>query len=219
MSADLDTLKREYKLTRDQAMTLAGAAGLPVDVRKTIFERVAKDRGVGELCCLFAQFMGLANSVVENNRQALELFGLCHLGMGTWEAEKLNLPTIFGACNGALIADGVAQDGLCHGCAFRLGSAANQSPSTTCDADFCADLGERPFMCHEDMDGETPTKGCVGFARLRAARKRKEADERLHVQLSELDEIASGAWGDGPKARGAARDRAKELRKAKGVGA
>jgi sRNA-binding protein len=38
-------------------------------------------------------------------------------------------------------------------------------------------------------------------------------DERLHAELVELDEIASGAWGDGPAKRGAARDRAADLRK------
>jgi hypothetical protein len=170
-----DGHSREYTLTREQAMTLGGAAGLSRDIRKMIFEKIAKDEGVAALADLFAQFMGLANSVVENNRQALELFGLCHLGMEPWEAEKLNLPTIFGACNGAAISQGIEQDGLCHGCAFRLGSAANQSPSTTCDADFCAHPGEQPFMCHEDMiDAEPPSKACAGFSRLRAVRKAKE---------------------------------------------
>lgn len=173
MMSECDERERRYSLTRKQGETLAGASNLPIDLREMIFARYAKDHGSKALAALFAQFMGLANSVVENNRQALELFGLCHAGLEPWETEKLNLPTIFGACKGAVIAIGVEQDGLCHGCAFRLGSTANQSPSTTCDADWCAHPGEQPFMCHEDMDAEgDPRKACVGFARARATRKR-----------------------------------------------
>jgi hypothetical protein len=167
----LEQRAREYALTREQAETLGATAGLPVDVRKLILERVVEERGVGEIIELFAQFMGLANSVVQNNREALELFGLCHAGMEPWETEKMNLPTISGACHGAAMATGVDQEGLCLGCAFRRGSAANQSPSTVADAEWCSHPGEQPFFCHEDMDGEKPTKACAGFARRRAALK------------------------------------------------
>ena len=163
-----------YSLTRDQAETLAGATGLPVNVREVIFTRYAEEHGAPALAALFAQFMGLANSVVANNRDALEIFSMVHLDMAPYTAEKLNLPTIFGALNGAIIADGVEQDGLCDGCAFRHGTHANQSPITTCDADYCSHPGEQPFMCHDHMENEEPTRACVGFARLRAARKLRE---------------------------------------------
>lgn len=165
----------EYAFTRDQAMTLAGAAGLPVDLREIIFAKYAEQHGAQALAGLFAQFMGLANSVVANNRTALEIFGMVHLNDGPYTVEKYNLPTIFGACNGAIIASGVEQDGLCGGCAFRVGTHANQSPVTTCDADYCSHPGEQPFMCHEDIteDGN-PKRACVGFARLRAVRKLRD---------------------------------------------
>jgi hypothetical protein len=161
-----------YSLTRDEASMLAGACGLPVDVRAVIFEKYAMRHGVAALTNLFAQFMGLANSVVANNRDALEIFGIVHCNLGPYEAEKINLPTIFGACNGAMLAGGMEQEGLCGGCAFRLGTHANQSPVTTCDADWCSHPGEANFFCHEELDekGE-PVKACVGFARLRAKRK------------------------------------------------
>jgi len=161
-----------YSLTRDEAGTLAGACSMPADLRAEIFEKYAARHGVKALASLFAQFMGLANSVVANNRDALEIFGMVHCDMGHYQAEKLNLPTIFGACNGALIAEGVDPSGLCGGCAFRLGTHANQSPVTTCDADWCSHPGESTFMCHEDIDDRgQPMKACAGFARLRAKRK------------------------------------------------
>ena len=161
----------QYALTRDQASTLAGATGLPIEIRKEIFAHYAKTQGVDALVSLFVNFMGLANSVVANNRNALEIFGMVHLDISPYAAEKLNLPTIFGACNGAIIAAGVDQEGLCDGCAFRVGTHANQSPVTTCDADYCSHPGEQPFMCHDHMENEAPTRACVGFARLRAVRK------------------------------------------------
>ena len=179
MTRTPDDRTTEYALTRSQATTLAGATGLPVETREEIFAHYAKVHGAPALASLFAQFMGLANSVVANNRTALEIFGMVNLDGGPYTVEKYNLPTIFGACNGAIIADGVEQEGLCGGCAFRIGTHANQSPVTTCDADYCSHPGEQPFMCHEDMreDGD-PKRACVGFARLRATRKLHEVSSR-----------------------------------------
>lgn len=161
-----------YALSHAEASTLAGACSLPADLRMHVFEKYAQRHGVVALANLFAQFMGLANSVVANNRDALEIFAMVHCDFGPYQAEKLNLPTIFGACNGAMLADGVDQDGLCGGCAFRVGTCANQSPVTTCDADWCGHPGEASFFCHEELDERgAPTKACAGFARLRAKRK------------------------------------------------
>lgn len=86
-------------------------------------------------------------------------------------------PTIFGALNGVVLAEGIDPAPLCPGCAFRQGTAANQIPSTTCDADFCSHPDEQPFMCHAGLDerGE-PTRGCPGFAQLRARRKHTEIE-------------------------------------------
>lgn len=170
---EADKRAQTYSLTHDDAAWLAGACGLPADIRSEAFTSYAALHGIGALANLFAQFIGMANSVVANNREAIELFGIIEGGMSPQQAEKLNLPTIFGACNGAMIAAGIEQKPLCHGCAFRVGALANQSPATTCDADWCSHPGEEPFYCHEDMDEKgDPTKACAGFAQLRAARKR-----------------------------------------------
>lgn len=165
----------DYSLSRAQAETLAASCLLPADMRVEIIRRYASDHGREGLIDLLAQFIGMANSVVDNNREMIELLGLCEAGEAPNSVEKYNLPTIFGATQGALLAAKVPQDdGMCAGCAFRLGTCANQSPSTTCDADWCGHPGEEPFMCHEELDekGE-PTKGCAGFARLRKSRNTK----------------------------------------------
>lgn len=167
-----DQINADYSLSKSEASSLAGAVLLPADVRRAILEKYVKEHGTAALVNMFAEFIGLANSVVENNREAIEIFGLCNGALHPDEAGKLNLPTLFGACNGVMIADGIGQDGLCGGCAFRIGTIANQSPSTTCDADFCGHPGEPTFMCHEHPEGGVPTRACVGFARLRAFRKR-----------------------------------------------
>ena len=65
-------------------------------------------------------------------------------------AEKINLPTLFGALHGVVLAAGVKSDKTCGGCAFRLGTPANQSPITTGDADWYFHPGEGDCLCHED---------------------------------------------------------------------
>lgn len=162
---------RQYSLTREQAMDLAGLAALPTAVREEMILKLAVRRGPVYVARLLAQFIGLANSVVHNNREAIENFAIVDGAMHPHTAEKLNLPDIFGACNGAALAVDIDQAKLCGGCAFRLGTCANQSGSTTCDADYLAHPGEEPFYCHEDMNEDgTPKRACAGFAQLRARR-------------------------------------------------
>jgi hypothetical protein len=169
-----DPRSRLYEITAADAGALLGASGLPVDLRREILAHYAKENGAEALVALFANFIGLANSVVANCHDALEIFGMAHLGMHPYEAEKLNLPTIDGALFGVRLTAGVEVDGICDGCAFRLGSHANQSPLTTCDADFCSHPGEVDFMCHEALDDKgAPTKGCAGWARKRAMMREK----------------------------------------------
>lgn len=162
----------DYGLGAD-AKDLLGIVLLPLDLRREAVRKLILERhGPEFLVEMFAQFIGLANSVVANSHDALETFAIIQGGMHPYEAEKINFPTIFGALNGCVLADGIDDRGVCSGCAFRLGSMANQSPATTCDADWCGHPGEAPFMCHEDLDDRgDPTRGCAGFAQLRANRK------------------------------------------------
>ena len=51
--------------------------------------------------------------------------------------------------------------------AFVVGTHANQSPVTTCDADYCGHDGQPPFLCHDVEPGEQPRAACRGWAQLR----------------------------------------------------
>jgi hypothetical protein len=173
VNRELEVASREYTLSKSDASWLVGAVLLPAEIRRQVLQKYVIEKGQAALVNLFAQFMGLANSVVENSKDAIEIFAICE-GRIHPDGPGLNLPTIFGACNGVIVADGIAQEGLCGGCAFRIGTLANQSPVTTCDADYCGHPGEPVFYCHEH-DGDAPTNACAGFARLRARRKREAA--------------------------------------------
>lgn len=165
--------RTDYALTPAARDVLMGATSLPADLRALVLRHFLADHGAEALIEAFAQFIGLANSVVANNREMIEIILICDGGMSDREAEKANLPTVFGALNGLKIAEGLEPAGMCEGCAFRVGAPANQSPCTTVDADHCAEPGEVNFLCHaEGLDdrGE-PTRGCAGWAQLRARRK------------------------------------------------
>ena len=167
----------DYNLTAKQARELMGAVLLPAEIRRKVLALYARKHGQAALIDLFAQIIGLANSVVANTCDMVELelivAGVMHPDRPD---QGPNLPTLFGALSGVALAEGIDQAPLCHGCAFRLGTPANQSPITTCDADWCSHPGEEPFYCHEDRDeNDDPTRGCAGFAQMR---KRRTKDQR-----------------------------------------
>lgn len=164
-----------YALSLADASELAGLVLVDHDIRIQLLERYLNLHSVLELMNLFSQFVGMANSVVENGREMTEIILITEGGMWPNQAEKANLPTMFGACNGVKLAAEIDPAKTCPGCAFRLGTPANQSPCTTDDADWCGNPGASAFMCHEDLDDKgEPTKGCAGFAQLRV-RRRAEA--------------------------------------------
>jgi hypothetical protein len=155
----------------DHARRLKGIVLHEIDIRREALAEFRRKFGDDAVLEAFAEFIGLANSVIQNSHDALELFGIIHGEMEPYEAEKLNLPDIFGALSGVELAK-FGCDEACSGCAFRLGSLANQSPSTTSDADWSGHVGEQPFMCHEDLsESGEPTKVCQGWVRLRQHRK------------------------------------------------
>lgn len=157
----------DYKISAGHADLLRGIVCLPGEVREMALIKMAERMGGYGMVQLFAQFIGLANSVVANNREMVEIILITEGGLHpdhSSGAKSANLPTIFGALSGILLADGVTSDKLCPGCAFRLGTSANQSPVTTGDADLCVKDSD-VFMCHEELDRYgRPTKGCAGYA-------------------------------------------------------
>ncbi len=153
----------DYEISNKDASELLGAVLLPHEFRLLVLTKYAEEHGTAALANLFSQFIGLANSVIANSHDAVELFLICEADFHPYEAEKVNFPTLFGALNGVKLANGVDQTNCCHGCAFRHGSLANQSPSTTVDADWCLS-DDLQFWCHENMDkNDKPTRKCVGF--------------------------------------------------------
>jgi len=162
----------DYAMSPADADNLRGIVLLPHDLRIMALRRVAlKGKTRAQIVDLFAAFIGMANSVVENNREMIEMELVTAGGFHPNTAEKINLPTIFGALGGVAVAAGCQSPKRCGGCAYRLGTPANQSPCTTLDAEQCADEREL-FHCHEEFDDAgNPVRVCAGWAEATRARR------------------------------------------------
>ena len=150
MSALVDML--DYKIASADARMLIGLCGLPAPARAEALADLARRKGVSATLDLFAQFIGLANAVAANNREMVEIILITDGDMHPHTAEKANLPTIAGALRGVALANFVphVDEKMCGGCAYRLGTPANQSPYTTADAEYAG----LEFRCHEDIDDQ-----------------------------------------------------------------
>jgi len=170
MSETVADSARDYALTAQQAGELMAICSMPLPARQTaLYGLVARD-GFDGLVMLFAQFIGLANSVSANAKDQAEQL-LVELGnVHPYTAEKINMPCVLGALQGSRLVHRVDASNLCHGCAFLRGSIANQCLPTTLDADLCSAPGEHTFLCHEVLSpsGEA-TQACKGFAQARRA--------------------------------------------------
>lgn len=155
----------EYSLTPEQASSVASLAQAPLPDRIAALQKYANEHGTGAVIELFAHVVGMANSVSENARQMTDLVLISELGMHPDRFDSVNLPTLLGACQGVLLAAQCDPEGACAGCAYRLGTMANQSPIATTDAAYMS-FDQRGFMCHAEVGvhGE-PTKVCIGHAK------------------------------------------------------
>ena len=107
----------------------------------------------------------MANSVASSCAEKSDQVLIEECGVHPDKFNSVNLPTLIGACQGVTIASKCDTAGACHGCAYRPGSIANQSPITTCDAEFMAH-DKKGFMCHAYLDGDgEPAKFCVSHAK------------------------------------------------------
>lgn len=162
----------DYAIAAADAEDLLGVVLVPADMRRQALERMSAQRTADQMLELFAQVLGMANAVAENCRAMVELILVTDGGMHPHTAEQANLPSMFGALQGVLLATGVDPRGTCAGCAYRLGSPANTSPITTTDARHCQQELTK-FFCHAEFDeaGE-PVKQCIGHAK--ALRQQRE---------------------------------------------
>lgn len=161
----------EYSMTPTDASELACIVTLDLANRCDALGRYAQRHGSQRLVELFAQFIGMANSVSANCAEMSDMVLISECGVHPDRFDSANLPTIIGACNGVVLAAKCDPVGACYGCAYRLGSIANQSPVATADADFMAH-DQKGFLCHAYVDevGE-PTKVCVGHAKANKCHK------------------------------------------------
>lgn len=100
---------------------------------------------------------------IEATREHVELLAIVEFDMHPERVGKLNLPTMLGSLMGLAMPE-VREDGCCATCAFRQGTAANQSAPTVADAMTCTTELDR-FYCHEGVTDDTkPLKVCRGWA-------------------------------------------------------
>lgn len=155
----------EYSMSQSDAQDLAGIAQLDLPMRRQALTKYLQLNGSQRLVEFMAQLIGMANSVASNCAEMSDQVLIIECGVHPDKFTGVNLPTIIGACQGVMIANKCDPAGACHGCAYRLGSIANQSPITTCDAEFMAH-DPKGFLCHAHLDGDgEPTKVCVGHAK------------------------------------------------------
>lgn len=155
----------EYSMTTSDAAELADIARFDLAMRRKAITDYLNKNGPQRLVEMLAQFIGMANSVAQNCSEMSDQVLIEECGVHPDRFTSVNLPTIIGACQGVQIASKCDPAGACHGCAYRLGSIANQSPITTCDAEFMAH-DQKGFMCHAHLDEQRePTKVCVGHAK------------------------------------------------------
>lgn len=139
----------DHQLTKRDADILKGVALLPLDLRiESLRKLVLNDRGSDGLLLLFASFIGLANQVCESTHEFLQTALIPEFKEWPATARRLNLPDIFGALCGIEVAMPYVK-GMCQGCAFRQGTAANQCMQTSIDAKNAAEGDLTTFYCHE----------------------------------------------------------------------
>jgi hypothetical protein len=157
----------EYQLDAADAESLKGMVVVPLGFRRAAIELYLNKHGLDATLNLFEQSLGMANSVLQNCREMSEMLMVEHCDMHPYAAENINLPTMLGAHMGAALNHKCQPEprGMCHGCAYRLGSIANQCEPTTIDADQMI-YDSKGFMCHADLNERgQPTKVCAGHAK------------------------------------------------------
>ena len=155
----------EYSMTPNDAADIANIALLDLPMRQECLSYYLEKNGPLRFVELFAQFIGMANSVAENCAEMSDQVLIEECGVHPDRFVSVNLPTIIGACQGVMIASKCDPVGACYGCAYRLGSIANQSPIATSDAE-CMAHDQKGFLCHAHLDDQgEPTKVCVGHAK------------------------------------------------------
>lgn len=163
----------DYSMSVDDARLIAGMSQYDLETRRDMLGAVLVTEGPGRLVEMLAQLIGMANSVAENSKEITDSVLISEYGAHPERVEGINLPSIIGACQGVQLAAKCDPAGACYGCAYRLGSVANQSPIATSDAEYVAE-NARGFGCHAETDTHgNATKVCVGHAKAHQAQNKE----------------------------------------------
>lgn len=157
-------MKTSYRITSDDVNMLMGILSVPTDMRGEVMRLSLDGRSRDSIIELFAQFIGMCVSVEENATEMVEDYLVMEGIKHPCSYLNMNTPSLFGALMG--IGNTVEPtEGMCGGCAFRLGTKANQARITSIDAKDCSEDGDR-FSCHEDLqDNGEPSRVCAGWAK------------------------------------------------------
>lgn len=154
-------------LSPAEAMALSAMAVASREDRIRLLRTGSPD----ELAAMLSALLDLVEQVETNAHEWVGTILVAEGALHPHRVDNINLPTLLGALNGIQLAAQVDQRGTCHGCAYRLGSIANQCLSTTLDADYMGRNGEGDFYCHEKLDNRgEPVKLCVGHAKVNKAK-------------------------------------------------
>jgi hypothetical protein len=160
------------------ALLESNSGRLDKKIMLRVTDLVLKGKTPEQIAALFLEFAKMAVSVVENCHDMANTEMVINGELHPDSNARLNMPTLSGALQGVKLARNVDHDVLCAGCAYRLGTIANQSPVTTCDAaSSMPDQLNMRFNCHEALDDNGDTyKACAGYAQHIARQTRGRGD-------------------------------------------
>lgn len=96
----------DYALSESDASELKSIVLMPHELRTILLNKYRRKHGVAALINLFSQCVGMANSVVENAEGVLQARAVAVGLVEPEDAKRINLPTLFGAADGAKQAAG-----------------------------------------------------------------------------------------------------------------
>lgn len=124
--------EQHYDLSVADAAVVQELAKAGPDQRIILLRRYLAAFGPSSLINLFAQAIGLANSVVANNREMIELAGIINGTLHPHTSHQINLPTISGAANGVALAAQAAGFRSDEGLPYDEGAVLKSAWRTMC---------------------------------------------------------------------------------------
>lgn len=148
---------KTYKLSEQLANLIILTKGMSAEGMASVFKEYLQRNDKEEPAVIIANILAMSQSVISNISDELERELISSGKMSN--DQRLNMPSLAGAAMGSKMAN--TEKGKC-GCAFKLGSFANQCEATV----FSAGLGDE-FFCHQ----KGKKKLCKGWIRAKGQGK------------------------------------------------